>query len=50
MKKIIMTESQSTMSNDKIIYVYIYIYICNEKFCVGANINIVNKIINYNTK
>ena len=28
MTKIIMTESQSTKSNDKIIYVYIYIYIC----------------------
>ena len=27
-----------------------YIYIYNEKFCVGANTNIVNKIINYNTK
>ena len=34
-------------------HIYIYIYNLtkwNEKFCVGANINIANKIINYNTK
>ena len=30
-----------------ILYTYIYIY---DKFCVGANTNIVNEIINYNTK
>ena len=32
-------------------YMYVYINIIwNEKFCVGANTNIVNKIINYDTK
>ena len=30
--------------------IYIYVYIYKEKFCVGANTKIVNKIMNYNTK